>query len=123
MTGRCTLICCAFDRERANRGPGRRNLTPLYSPAAATRDAVAGVTNSPAVTTRDVTAGGSTTEKERSAGYPTGRGVRQGLADAAAAQLPPQTSSVCHGDTVPEPVGRLGDVVTLDALRRSGGVS
>lgn len=25
-----------------------------------------------------------------------------------------QTSSVCHGDTVPEPVGRLGDVVTLD---------
>ena len=25
-----------------------------------------------------------------------------------------QTSSVCHGDTAPEPVGRLGGVVTLD---------
>ena len=60
MTGRCTLICCAFDRERANRGPGRRNLTPLYSPAAATRDAAVGDSYSPAVTTRDVTAGGST---------------------------------------------------------------
>ena len=39
---RCTLICCTFDRERANRGPGRRSLTPLYSPVTATRDAVAG---------------------------------------------------------------------------------
>ena len=27
-----------------------------------------------------------------------------------------QTSSVCHGDTAPEPVGRLGGVVTLDTL-------
>lgn len=60
MTGRCSLICCAFDRERANRAPGRRSLVPLYSPAAATRDAAVGVTYSPAVTTRDVTAGGST---------------------------------------------------------------
>lgn len=39
---RCTLICCTFDRERANRAPGRRSLIPLYSPATATRDAVAG---------------------------------------------------------------------------------
>lgn len=50
MTGRCTLICCAFDRERANRAPGRRSLTPLYSPAAATRDAVAG-DSTPSTTT------------------------------------------------------------------------
>ena len=65
---RCTLICCTFDRERANAAPGRRNLRPMFSPAAATRDAAAG----------------------------------------------DSTSSVCHGDSAPEPVGRLGGVVTLD---------
>lgn len=45
----CQRICCRFDRERANRSPGRRNLTPLIAPAAATREAVAGDSTSGAV--------------------------------------------------------------------------
>lgn len=44
MTGRCTLVCCAFDRERANHAPGRRSLTPLYSPVVRTRDLATGAT-------------------------------------------------------------------------------
>ena len=43
---RCTLVCCTFDRERANRGPGRRNLTPLYTPVVTTRDVATGATTS-----------------------------------------------------------------------------
>ena len=56
----CLCDLCRIERAKANRAPGRRNLTPLYSPAAATRDAAVGGLHSPAVTTRDVTAGGST---------------------------------------------------------------
>lgn len=57
---RCACSQRAYFRARALRGRQRMGLVPLYSPAAATRDAAVGVTYSPAVTTRDVTAGGST---------------------------------------------------------------
>lgn len=93
----------SYFRARAERARQRMGLVPLYSPAAATRDAVAG---------------DSTPDKERSAGYPTGHGVRQGLADAVAAQLPPQTSSAVAG--TPEPSGtRLGSKAALDTFPRS----
>ena len=67
---RCTLICCTFDRERANRGPGRRNLTPLYSPVVTTRDVATGATIPPAaanlrvVVLADDAAAGATTSEE-----------------------------------------------------------
>lgn len=80
---RCTLICCTFDRERANRGPGRRNLTPLYSPPpvcrhrGGTADCETACWDifgdsfhtiplySPVTATRDAVTGGSTPEVTR----------------------------------------------------------
>lgn len=44
MTTYC-CISCEVDKARANAAPGRRNLRPMFSPAAATRDAAAGDSN------------------------------------------------------------------------------
>ena len=39
-------ITCEFDKARANAGPDRRNLRPLFSPVVVTRDAATGATSS-----------------------------------------------------------------------------
>ena len=98
-------ITCEFDKARANAGPDRRNLRPLFSPVVVTRDAATGATSS-----EPGYDGLGHTSSTVGEGAPTPREARATVLDA----LPRPTCAEVSGPAGPES--------TLLVHQRAGGL-